>query len=180
MKREVLTVLSAIFVTILLASCRSNSAQDCTAIEAQNRALIQEVVKLRQDKITLNANLLEAQKALREGVCPFACKTKEKAEATASQGFEPVGGGFSSRKVSFSSMSGGYSKYRGEMRNGTGRTFGQAFFMLAAYDDSGSIADTDTIIISNFATGDVRVFDGMLSVSPKKIAKSKIQFQGGD
>lgn len=91
--------------------------------------------------------------------------------------FVSVGNGFSVRKVKLRNQMGMFTEIVGEMKNISGNNWTMANFLVSLYDANGDMLGTGNIIISNFANGSVKSFNGMAQVPANKVSNYKIQFE---
>jgi SH3-like domain-containing protein len=95
------------------------------------------------------------------------------------KGAEKIKGGFSYQNVKLT-KSMGMVKVMGEMRNGSGKNFRAASFLITFYDQKGQLLETGDILINHFSEGQTKPFTAyMENLIYESVHRYKIEFDFG-
>lgn len=148
----------------------------CSSGPTESAALAQAIKELDSLK-----SVVATAEAEREGSASAAtpeAPSPPPAPAPNTSGWTSIGDGFSYRGVRFSSEY-GITTALGEVRNDSGQDYEFASFSLNVYDASGSLIAVDTVLLTNFGTGQVKSFDALFTESLDGKASISMSFNTG-
>ncbi len=114
----------------------------------------------------------------RDSTTPDLAEAERSATPSHKQGTD-IAGGFAYSNVSFGSSVSGFIDAIGEMVNKSGTSYTLANFMVSVYDASDRLIGTGYVMISNFANGQTKSFNGVIEGDYSRVKKYKIQFENG-